>query len=173
MTFFLFWFLYNIDGDGMKKYFWSIFLSLAVGIYLGKFTLNQYDSFNVFPVSSGYDMVYFLEQGVYSNEDIMKSSMSDFSYYVYSVLDDGYHTYVGITKDKKNALKIKEYFKEKGYDIYIKENSINNSSFVSVLGQYDILLNEASGDTIDSICNQVLSSYEELVINEDQGNSQE
>ena len=54
-------------GDCMKKYFWSIFLSLIVGIYLGKFTLNQYDDFNIFPVSSGIDSLFFLQEGVYSN----------------------------------------------------------------------------------------------------------
>ena len=157
----------------MKKYFWSIVLSLVVGIYLGKFTLSQYDSFNVFPVSFGYDNVYFLQQGVYSNVDVMKNSMSSFNYYIYDLEDDGYHTYVGITKNQENALKVKEFFKKKGYDIYIKENSINNNSFVSVLTQYDSLLSVAQDDSIDSICNQVLSSYEELVINENKGDSQE
>lgn len=152
----------------MKKYFWSIFLSLVVGIYLGKFTLNQYDDFNVFPVSFGYDTIYFLQQGVYSNIDVMKNNMSNFQYYIYDKENDGYHTYVGITKSQENALKVKEFFEEKGYDIYIKENNINNGSFVSVLTQYDILLSEASGDTIDGICNQILNSYEELVINENQ-----
>ncbi len=160
-------------GDNMKKYFWSIFLSLIVGIYLGKFTLSQYDDFNIFPVNLTYDTVYFLQQGVYSSEDIMKNNMSSFDYYIYNLEDDGYHTYVGITKSKENALKIKEFFKEKGYDIYVKENNIKNNSFISVLNQYDILLSSADNSNIDSICNQILSSYEELVINEDKGNSKE
>lgn len=160
-------------GDYMKKYFWSIILSLVVGIYLGKFTLSQYDDFNVFPVSFNYDTVYFLQQGVYSNENVMKNNMADFEYYIYDVEDDGYHTYVGITKSQDNALKVKEFFKQKGYDIYIKENNINNNNFISILNQYDILLGDASSDAIDSICNQILSSYEELVINENKGDTQE
>ncbi len=160
-------------GDYMKKYFWSIILSLVVGIYLGKFTLSQYDDFNVFPVSFNYDTVYFLQQGVYSNENVMKNNMADFEYYIYDVEDDGYHTYVGITKSQDNALKVKEFFKQKGYDIYIKENNINNNNFISILNQYDILLGDASFDAIDSICNQILSSYEELVINENKGDTKE
>ena len=157
----------------MKKYFWSIFLSLIVGVYLGKFMLSQYDDFNVFPVSFNYDTLYFLQQGVYSNEDVMKQSMVDFNYYIYALEDDGYHTYIGITKNKENAKKIKEYYKEKGYDIYVKENNVKSSSFSSVITQYDILLSEADGDVIDNICNQILSSYEELVINENKGNTEE
>ena len=173
LTFFLNLFLYNKNGDSMRKYFWSIFLSLIVGIYLGKFILSQYDDFNIFPVSLSYDTVYFLQEGVYSNEDIMKNNMSSFNYYIYDIEDDGYHTYVGITKNHDNALKIKEFFKEKGYDIYIKENNIKNNSFISVLNQYDILLSNSDKDSIDSICNQILSSYEELVINENKGDTKE
>lgn len=173
LTFFLFFILYNKLGDSMKKYFWSIFLSLIVGVYLGRFILNQYDDFNIFPVSLSYDTVYFLQEGVYSNEDVMKSSMGSFNYYIYDIEDDGYHTYVGITKNHDNALKIKEFFKEKGYDIYIRENNIKNNSFISVLNQYDILLSGSDKDSIESICNQVLSSYEELVINENKGNTEE
>ena len=172
LTFFLNFFFYNIFGDTMKKYFWPIVLSLAVGIYLGKFTLSQYDDFNVFPVSFGSDTIYFLQEGVYSNLDVMKSSMDSFDFYIYDNEDDLYHTYVGITKSRENALKLKEFYKEKGYDIYIRENSINNNSFVSVLTQYDILLSSANKDSYDSICNQILSSYEELVINEDKGNTE-
>lgn len=160
-------------GDSMKRYFWSIFFSLLIGIYLGKFILNQYSDFNVFPVSFGFNNVYFLQQGVYSNEEIMKSNMSSFNYYIYDVEDDGYHTYLGITKNYENALKVKEYFKKKGYDIYIRENNIKNNSFISVLNQYDILLSGSDKDSIESICNQVLSSYEELVINENKGNTEE
>lgn len=135
--------------------------------------LNQYDDLNIFPVSFGYDTLYFLQQGVYSNEDVMKENMSSFNYYIYDIEDDGYHTYVGITKSHDNALKVKEHFKEKGYDIYVKENTISNVDFVSIVNQYDLLLTDASGDVIDSICNQVLSSYEELVINENKGDSEE
>lgn len=173
LTFFLGFILYNVFGDNMKRYFWSIFLSLIVGVYLGKFTLNQYHDFNVFPAFSGYETIYFLEQGVYSDEEVMKNSMSSFNYYIYSSDEDGYHTYVGITKNYENALKVKEFYKEKGYDIYVKENDIKNNSFISVLNQYDILLSSADNNNIDSICNQILSSYEELVINEDKGDSKE
>lgn len=150
----------------MKKYVGSILLSLVVGVYLGKFMLNQYDDFQVVPVMQETQNLYFLQQGVYSSLEVMKENMVDFSYYIYNIEDDGYHTYVGITKNENNADKIKEYFQNKGYDIYVKEIGIDNSVFVSVVEQYDLLLSEASGDTIDNICNQVLSSYEELVVGE-------
>ncbi len=157
----------------MKKYIGSILLSILVGVYLGKFMLNQYDDINVFGVSSSVDTLYFLEAGTYKTSDEMKNNMSNFSYYIYNIDTDGIHAYVGITKKQENAEKIKEYFKEKGYDIYVREIAISNSTFVSVLEQYDLLFTNASGNGIEDICGQILSSYEELVINENQneGNS--
>ena len=156
----------------MKKYFGSIVLSIFFGVYLGKFVLNQYKDFNIISAFNYSDNLYFLQQGVYSDIDSMKSSMSSFTYYIYDLEEDGYHTYVGITKSLENAKKIKEFFSNTGYDIYIKESSVPNSTFVSIVAQYDLLLNDASGDAIYDICNQVLSSYEEIVINENKGYTQ-
>ena len=157
----------------MKKYFWSIIFSLFVGLYLGRFMLNQYDGYDIISTSIGAEKMYFIEYGVYDSLESMKDEMSFFKYYIYDNEGDGYHSYLGITKSYENALKIKEYFNSLGYDIYVREISISNSLFVSVIEQYDLLLNDASGSAIEDICNQVLNSYEELVINgdEDEGDS--
>lgn len=150
----------------MKKYIGSILLSIVVGIYLGKFMLNQYDDITVFSVSNNASTLYFLEAGVYNTTDEMKSSMSNFSYYIYNIDDNGIHAYIGITKNKKNSKKIKDYWQELGYDIYEREISISNSNFISVLEEYDKLFENAEGEGIEDICGQILNSYEELVINE-------
>lgn len=149
----------------MKKYLGSIILSLVVGVFLGKFMINQYSDLQVVPVMNNSFNLFFLQQGVYNSEDSMKENMIDFPYYIYNLEDDGYHTYVGITKNENNANKIKEFFYNKGYDIYIKEIGVNNISFITVVEQYDLLLNDATGEMIGDICGQVLSSYEELVLN--------
>lgn len=166
LTFFLFFILYNSVGDDMKKYIGSIVLSIIFGIYLGMFVLNQYKDLNVISVFDYYDSLFFLQSGVYSSEESMKDEMSSFPYYIYDIDDDGYHAYVGITKSKKNALKVKEFFVNMGYDIYIKENKVKNGTFVSVVSQYDLLLDDAEGEAIGDICSQIINSYEELVINE-------
>lgn len=155
----------------MRRYFFPIFLSLFVGIFLGRFVLKQYGDFDVFPVNMVYGNVYFLEQGVYDSYDSMRDGMVSFDYYIYDIENDKYHTYLGITGNYENSLKVKEFYKEKGYDIYVRENNIKNERFISVLSQYDILLSDSNIDNFDSICNQILSSYEELVINEDKGDS--
>ena len=64
--------------------------------------------------------------------------------------------------------KIKGYYKEKGYNTYVKEISISNDNFITVLEQYDILLSESSDlQVIETICSQVLNKYEELVLHHD------
>lgn len=166
LTFFYFFIIYNNYGDCMKKYIGSIVLSILVGVYLGKFMLNQYDDLTVFSVGTEANTLFFLEAGVFQSSDEMKNHMSNFSYYIYNIDNDGIHAYIGITKNKKNALKIKEYWKEKSYDIYVREIGISNQNFVDVISEYDKLLDQADGVGIEDICGQVLSSYEELVINE-------
>jgi hypothetical protein len=154
----------------MKKYLGSIFLSLIFGVYLGMFVLKQYKNLDVTSVFNYYDTLYFIEIGVYGSVDDMKKDLGLFSSYIYDI-DDKYHAYVGITKSHENALKIKEYFDNMGYDINIRENRVSNGVFVSIVNQYDLILSDASGDAIGDICNQVINSYEELVLSEDKGNT--
>ena len=75
-----------------------------------------------------------------------------------------YYTYIGISNNRDNALKIQKYYKSIGYDTYIKEKMTDNKSFITVLKQYDQLLSSTNDDnTIKVICNQILAKYEELV----------
>ena len=96
----------------------------------------------------------------------MKNELADLPSYIYETIDDKYYAYVGITKKIENANKIKEYFNSAGYDINIKENKVTNGVFVSIVNQYDLILNDAEGEAIGDICSQVINSYEELVVNE-------
>ena len=46
---------------------------------------------------------------------LSQEKFKNYEDYLYISGDDGYHLYVGVTKDKKIASKIKDYYKEKGY----------------------------------------------------------
>lgn len=88
------------------------------------------------------------------------------SYYIYRVVDDKYYVYYGITKDLDNYEKIAGNMKELGYDNYREEIVVSSKSFLETLEQYDMLLRETTDNSIvNAICNQVLTSYEELVLN--------
>lgn len=135
---------------------------------MGYIMFNEYNKEEVKPVSisSKIEKIYFIQVGVYSNLEKMKQSLTNLEYYIYNKENDLYYVYVGITKTTENVDKLKEYFNKLGYDIYVKELDVNNKKFNEVLNQYDALLKETTDDkAISTICNQVLSKYEELVIN--------
>jgi len=151
----------------MKKYLFPILFSLILGILMSYFLISSYDKADSITVSKHAETIYYIQRGVYSNKENMESNMQDFSHYIYNVEDNMYYTYIGIAKSKKNAEKIKEHYKNRGYDTYIKEKITDNKNFLTVLGQYDeLLVKTKEEETIEVICNQILSKYEELVNNE-------
>ena len=151
----------------MKKYLFPITVSLIIGTLMAYFLISGYDHADSITVSKNAETVYYVQRGVYSTKENMKNNMVDFENYIYNVEDNMYYTYIGISINKKNAEKIQGYYKEKGYDTYIKEKVTDNNGFITVLKQYDELLSKTKDDnTIVVICNQVLAKYEELVNNE-------
>lgn len=151
----------------MKKYLFPVTVSLILGTLMAYLLISSYDNAEGITVSKNAETIYYVQRGVYSTKENMEKNMADFEHYIYNVEDNMYYTYIGMSKNKKNAEKIKEFYKEKGYDTYIKEKITDNESFLTILGQYDELLSQTTeGDTIAVICNQVLAKYEELVNDE-------
>ena len=144
-----------------------LILCLTVGFFMGKLMFSQYDDKQGLKlVSSASEKVYFIQQGVYSSKESMEENTSNLTYYIYTIDNDRYYVYIGITKNEENLDKLKGYFGSLGYNIYVKEFYISNESFITVLDQYETMLSETTDSkTIGAICSQVLSKYEELVIN--------
>ena len=145
------------------KFLIPITLSILVGLFFGKIFFTSYEesSITVFDEKS---KIYMLQIGVYSSKEKMKKNISNYEKYLYIENDDGYHLYIAITKDKEIAAKIKEYYEKKGYDIYIKENIIENKSFLSVLTEYDKIINITSEEDIKEVEKIVISAYKEMVL---------
>ena len=109
---------------------------------------------------------YFLEEGVYSSKEMLQNNISEITEKVISKINNYYHVYIGITKNKDIALKIKELYEERGYKINIKEKKLNNEEFSTNVSQFDILLKEVSTfDEIRTIERIILSNYEDLINN--------
>lgn len=143
---------------------------------MGNIMFNQYkvkDS-KVSPVSlETSKTLYFLQQGVYSSKENMENNLKSFNYYIYNEKDNLFYVYVAITGNKENLEKIQSYFKNLGYDLYVKEFIVENANFIEVLNKYEELLKQTNDNTtISSICSQILSKYEELVLNaQNEGNT--
>ena len=148
----------------MKKYLFPVSASLILGVFMAYFIIKQYETLPALAVSSEAESLYYIQRGIYSDMDSMKENMKDFNHYIYNVEDNQYYTYIGITANKDNALKIQNYYKSIGYDTFLKEKITDDEEFINILSQYDGLLSKTDdSESIKVICNQVLAKYEELV----------
>lgn len=148
------------------KFIFPLVLAIGIGFVCGKLMFNQYDSASSIKTvfNEKNEKLYFIQQGVYSSKESMEKNTTNFPYYIYDLIDDKYHVYIGITKLAENAEKLKEYFEKKGYIIYVKELNVSNKEFVNAIDSYDELLSKTNDDkAIETILNQVLLKYEELI----------
>ena len=140
-----------------------IICSILLGWFFGNFIYNQYSD-----ISKEYkesEVIYFLQQGVYSNDQVLKKNIANLQAYTTVENNNKYYVYIGITNNYEDALKIKEVYKKQGYELYIKEDHINNKFFINDLKQYSTLLKSTDDFTkLNGILKAVLASYEENVL---------
>ena len=67
-------------------------------------------------------------------------------------------------KDKEIASRIKDYYEKNGYSIYIKENILDNESFLSILGEYDKIIGITGDNDLQEVEKIVISNYKEMVL---------
>ncbi len=146
----------------MKKTFFLGLCFLGLGLLCGKILYQKTNG--VSSVFKSKDIYYFLQEGVYSTEELMKENTKDLENKLVTTNDDNYHVYLGITKDLDNAKKICNLYKKKGYDIYMKEMSVDNEEFSYNLDQFDQLISSSKKlDDILIIEEVVLANYQEVV----------
>jgi len=152
----------------MRKYFWSVTIALLVGYFIGKYMFNQYDDKEgLTPVFNEQETLYFTQQGVYSTKESMIENTKMHPNYIYTILNDKYYCFIGITKNKNNSQKIKEFYKQKGYITYVKELKIGENEFLNLVEEYDLLLEKTEDmEVIDKIIKEVIQKYKELVVDD-------
>lgn len=146
----------------MKKNLLTIILAILIGFLMTKFTYSQYETdYSLKTVFNNNEELIFLKyKTVQSLDDINLEN------YIYSVEEDTYHIYIGITSSNENAEKLKEYFAKKEYIVNEVSIYVDNKEFLELIKQYDALLKEVTDDTvIETINKTILEKYKELVIN--------
>lgn len=151
----------------MKKYLVSCVLGLIVGLFLGRTVLKEYDSYNSIKIAPKTGVTaYFIKYGEYNSLEELEKKTIVLTNYIYSKKDDKYIVYIGITMDKNNMDKLINYFKSLNYDISKEEYVITNKEYIEYLKNADKLISNTNEMTvIGEVSSQVLSKYEELVIN--------
>jgi len=149
----------------MKKiFFWGI-ISIILGFLIGEIFFNNKNLIfnNVKPKGETY---YFLQEGVYANKNTIKNSLNNFKQKIVEKQDKKYYVYVGITKDKEVADKLKNIYEEKGYPLVEKVKYLSNEEFSNNISQFDLLIKATDeSDEILTIEEVVLASYDEIIKN--------
>lgn len=145
----------------MYKNLLIIFFTILFGVLLGTYI---YRSSNI-TTDEINNSFYLLQYGVYSNEENMVNNTKNLSDYFYFKDKYGYHVIIGIVENKKNFKKIGDSFGVTE-NIYLKEVKINNMEFIENLRQYENLVSDSNDNNfIINAEKQILSKYEELVLN--------
>ena len=110
---------------------------------------------------------YFLQEGIYSNEKNMLENTKELDSKLVINENNKYYVYLGITKEEKIPLKIKNIYLNKGYSLYIKDINISNEEFYNNVTQFDLLINNTNKENeILTIEEVVLANYEEIILNQ-------
>ena len=145
------------------KFLIPIVFSIVIGLFFGKTFFDIYNASSM-TVFDEKDKIYMLQVGVYEKEEQMNNAFKDYNKYLSIKEKDGYHLYVGITKSDEIAKRIKEFYEKDGYSIYIRESIENNKAFISILSEYDKIIDITSTNDIGEIKKIVISNYKEMVI---------
>lgn len=139
--------------------------AILIGVFIGKYVYNGYQNETKEAFKDMNENIYLLQYGVYSSNDSMVENTKNLKNYFYYIENNKYHVIIGVTLDKDLKDKIKKA-NSIDNDIYIKKVSINNDEFIESLKQYDNLIkNTEDKTTILTAEKQILSKYEELIIN--------
>lgn len=144
----------------MKKTFIYAITFIILGVVLGNYLEENPKAKALFKEK---DVYYFLQEGVYSSKDIMNENIKDIKNKAIIHENDKYYVYVGISRDFEIAKKIKNIYEKDGYQIFIKEKTVDNKEFLNNLEQFDFLIKSSNtDDDILRVEEVVLSNYEEI-----------
>lgn len=145
------------------KFIIYILISIILGLTFGRVFFKDYQDNSLTAFKEG-EKLYFVQIGVYDSVDTIKEVYEDYDKYLVQEENNNYHVYVGISTSKNIANRIKDYYKTLGNNIYIKKNNINNYDFLSILKEYEKIINITSNneDLID-IERIIISNYKETV----------
>lgn len=146
----------------MKKKLGAIVIVVLLGTMIGKLWVTKEKAYES---SKEVNSVYFLLENCYEEETEAKEKAEKFSSFTILKQDGRYCLYLGMTRDKDNALKIQELWKKQNVSLSRKEFVVENDKFLSELSQYDVLLKNAKKqEEIEGILKSIFSTYDETVL---------
>ena len=116
----------------MKKYIILTVVSVVLSYLMAKVIFMEYKSDKVIALSKTGDKYYFLQLGVYSSYDSMLDNSVKLSNYIYTTDEDKYYVFTCISKNMDNMNKMESYYKELGFDTYVKEFILDDNELFNL-----------------------------------------
>ena len=144
----------------IKKIFITLVVAVTLGSLMGIFLHDKFSS-EVLALGKGEKLI-FLREGVYTSKEVMEENTKKIDPKLV-ILDDGkYYVYVGITGNKKIASKIKKIYDDMDIEVYEKEVSVDNETFINNVYEFDSLMLSSKTQEIMTVEEVILSNYEEV-----------
>lgn len=144
----------------MKKIIILGIIYIIIGFYIGKFIFKD----NIINKYKKEERYYFLQEGVYTNKDILQTNLVNLNKKIIDYNNNKYYVYVGITKDLEVAEKIIKIYEKEGYNITILEKGLSSEEFSTNVNQFDLLIKDTKDNNqILTIEEVVLANYEEII----------
>lgn len=149
---------------GIRKNFYTLIVIIFLGVISGKILYTKMSDVYALNIKKD-NIVYFLQLGVYKDLESMQHDTSEVVDKLVVKEKDNYYVYIGLSREKDNLKKISTIYKKLGYNLYLYEKEIDNTTFLANLEQFDTLLKNAkTEEEISSINSVILSSYEEIIL---------
>lgn len=146
----------------MRKTIFIGGLFILLGGLFGRSLFNHYNQDQ--RVLGNGETYYFLQEGVYTDKEVMEANIKDIDNKLITNNDNKYYVYLGITKSESVAEKISKLYEDEGYHIYIKEMILTNEEFSNHVDQFDLLVKSTSSiEEVLTIEEVVLANYEEIM----------
>lgn len=164
-TNFLLFLFYANSGDDMKmNIVVPIICAILLGYLCASFIFNQYGVNSLVFNEDGN--IYYLQCGAFTTEEASQKKITGIDEKITVKEGEKYYSYIGMTTSNKIAKNIQNMYKEKGVDIYIKSDYLENDDFISQLSQYDVLLEASKNiEEVNSILKTVLATFDEIILN--------
>lgn len=147
----------------MRKTIGMSILLIIIGAIIGNRLYSKFHD-SILDVFKENNSCYFLQEGIYSNYDLMFENTKNIDVKLIEKENNKYYVYLGISSNYENALKLKNIYEKEKYNIRIKEVNLDNEEFYTNLVQFDLLIDKTNSDNeILTIEEVILANYEEIV----------
>ena len=135
-----------------------ILFGSLLGYLFGNFIFKNYQGTKYIEEDGN---IYFLQYGVYTNEEAAISNTQKLTNYKIYVLDDKYYVYLGITSNYDVALKLQNIYKQKNIYTYIRKDYVENSETLNILKKYDKKIeNLDNEEQLENVMKEILENNE-------------